>query len=113
MSFPSSMAVAGMGMPGAPGGMGGIPSGAMGGIGGVPSGPGSDAVHRNLMVNFLPPTWTSAELRGLFQQFGEIEECKVVMDRTTGNSKGYGFVKFVNRNDAENAMAQVQGFQAD
>lgn len=72
-----------------------------------------DEVHRNLMVNFLPPSWTSAEMRAFFQQFGEMEECKVIMDKATGTSKGYGFVKYVSRVDAENCLAQAQGMQVE
>ena len=70
-----------------------------------------DAMHRNLMVNYLPTSWTTADMQSFFQQFGPLEECRVIMDKETGNSKGYGFVKFINRLDAENAVAQAQGAQ--
>lgn len=77
------------------------------------AGGGEEDAHRNLMVNFLPSSWTSTEMRAFFQQFGEMEECKVIMDKATGTSKGYGFVKFVSRLDAESALTQAQGMQVE
>lgn len=72
-----------------------------------------DSIHRNLMVNYLPRTWGDSELRQYFTQYGEIESSKVVVDRTTNASKGYGFVKFVNRNEAEAAMTALQGQEVE
>jgi ELAV like protein 2/3/4 len=75
--------------------------------------PSGDVVHRNLMINFIPNTWTSDDLVSFFQQYGAIEEAKVPIDKATGSSKGYGFVKFITRQDAETALAEAQGMQID
>ncbi len=44
------------------------------------------------------------ELRKVFEKFGEIEYLKIIRDPKTKRSKGYGFVKFVNKKDAASAL---------
>jgi len=53
------------------------------------------------------PAWrTSSEaLRDTFAQYGTIVEAKVVTDRDTGRSRGFGFVTFSDPTEAENALA--------
>ena len=48
-----------------------------------------------------------------FEQFGEIEEAKVINDRETGRSRGFGFVTFVNDEDAMNAISAMDGTELD
>ncbi|CCW63437.1 unnamed protein product [Phytomonas sp. EM1] len=48
----------------------------------------------NLIVNYLPPLMDEAQLFQLFSQFGPIESIKVIYDRDTHESRGYGFVRF-------------------
>jgi len=48
----------------------------------------------NLIVNYLPETTTQSDLHNMFQGFGEIESCKLIRNHVTGQSLGYGFVKF-------------------
>eukprot|EP00668_Euglena_longa_P029096 GGOE01036438.1.p1 GENE.GGOE01036438.1~~GGOE01036438.1.p1 ORF type:complete len:341 (-),score=43.28 GGOE01036438.1:305-1204(-) len=52
-------------------------------------------------------------MQNFFTPYGAIESCKVVMDKAVGTSKGFGFVKFVSRKDAENCLLQAQGTQVD
>lgn len=79
----------------------------------VPAPQTVDDLHRNLMVNYLPETWSAAELTELFAPHGDIETCHVVMNKQTGISKGYGFVKYYQRADAENALVNCNGYQAE
>ena len=72
-----------------------------------------DDIHRNLMVNYIPEAWTQVELQNLFQQYGEIESCTVVINKQTQTSKGYGFVKFFHRADAESALEALNGYQIE
>eukprot|EP00668_Euglena_longa_P011901 GGOE01014321.1.p1 GENE.GGOE01014321.1~~GGOE01014321.1.p1 ORF type:complete len:395 (-),score=96.16 GGOE01014321.1:172-1269(-) len=65
------------------------------------------------MVNFLPSSWDSAALEALCSQYGPIESCKVVWDSARQRSKGYGFVKFVNKIDAESCLAGAQGIEVE
>lgn len=62
----------------------------------------------------LPYSMSEDELRDMCAEFGEIEECKLIMDFRTGRSKGFAFVKFATVEAAEAAMAalgeqEVQG----
>lgn len=57
-----------------------------------------------LYIGNLPYSMTEDELRDLCAQFGDIEECKLIMDFRTGRSKGFAFVKFATVDAATAAM---------
>lgn len=67
----------------------------------------------NLYVGYIPQTVDDNRLRELFTPFGKLTESKVVKDRTTGSSKGYGFVKFDSPADASAAVAHMNGYKID
>ena len=48
-----------------------------------------------------------------FERFGEISEAKVITDRDTGRSRGFGFVTFSNPGDADNAIGEMDGKELD
>ena len=50
---------------------------------------------------------TSDDLRALFEQFGEVSECKVIMDHETGRSKCYGFIEMPNEAEAYKAIVET------
>ncbi|MEZ4469107.1 MAG: RNA-binding protein [bacterium] len=52
-------------------------------------------------------------LRDAFERFGEVSDAKVITDRETGRSRGFGFVTFENANDADSAMQAMNGAQLD
>ncbi|EPS42954.1 hypothetical protein H072_3029 [Dactylellina haptotyla CBS 200.50] len=52
-------------------------------------------------------------LRAKFEEFGPVEEAVVVKDRDTGRSRGFGFVRFTNENDATNAMNAMNNTEFD
>ena len=60
-------------------------------------------------------SWDTSEdgMREAFERFGEVEFARVITDRDTGRSRGFGFVNFVNREDAEKAMAEMDGTELD
>jgi len=68
-----------------------------------------DDLHRNLIVFFVPREWDEAALKQYFESFGPVESAKVMLDRTTNTSRGFGFVKFASRTDAENAILTGNG----
>jgi len=72
----------------------------------------ADNLHRNLIVFFIPRDWDDAALKAYFESYGTVETCKVMMDRETAASRGFGFVKFVNRKDAENCVWTANGAEA-
>nr|XP_041567329.1 ELAV-like protein 2 isoform X9 [Taeniopygia guttata] len=65
----------------------------------------------NLIVNYLPQNMTQEELKSLFGSIGEIESCKLVRDKITGPSLGYGFVNYVDPKDAKKAVNTLNGFR--
>ena len=69
--------------------------------------------NSNLFVgNFSWNLWEE-DMRELFTPYGEIEEVKLIVDRMTGRSKGFGFVKFVNEEDAARAMEELNDKEVD
>ncbi|KAJ6701492.1 BRANCHPOINT-BRIDGING PROTEIN-LIKE [Salix koriyanagi] len=67
----------------------------------------------NLYIGYLPPNLEDDGLIGLFSSFGEIVMAKVIKDRITGLSKGYGFVKYRDVQMANNAIASMNGYRID
>ncbi|XP_022687245.1 ELAV-like protein 3 isoform X3 [Varroa jacobsoni] len=65
----------------------------------------------NLIVNYLPQTMTQEEIRSLFSSIGEVESCKLIRDKVTGQSLGYGFVNYVRAEDAEKAITTLNGLR--
>jgi RNA recognition motif-containing protein len=66
-----------------------------------------------LFVGGLSWNTTSEELRTAFARFGSVQEATVIMDRTTGRSRGFGFVSFENAADAAEAVKQMNGADLD
>ncbi|PIN16153.1 Splicing factor 1/branch point binding protein (RRM superfamily) [Handroanthus impetiginosus] len=67
----------------------------------------------NLYIGYLPPTMEDDGLINLFSSFGEIVMAKVIKDRVSGLSKGYGFVKYADVQQANNAIASMNGYKLD
>ncbi|MFO1406262.1 MAG: RNA-binding protein [Steroidobacteraceae bacterium] len=63
-----------------------------------------------LYVGNLPFSATDVELRNLFAQHGTVESAKVVTDRQTGRSRGFGFVDMPPA-DAEGAIKHLNGHE--
>uniref|UniRef100_A0A8C7CRG7 RRM domain-containing protein n=1 Tax=Oncorhynchus kisutch TaxID=8019 RepID=A0A8C7CRG7_ONCKI len=65
--------------------------------------------HFHVFVGDLSPEITTDDVKAAFGPFGRISDARVVKDIATGKSKGYGFVSFFNKWDAENAIQQMGG----
>lgn len=65
----------------------------------------------NLIVNYLPQSLTDEEFRSMFMSIGTINSCKIIRDRATGYSYGFGFVDYQRAEDAENAISTLNGLQ--
>uniref|UniRef100_A0A915IAS7 RRM domain-containing protein n=1 Tax=Romanomermis culicivorax TaxID=13658 RepID=A0A915IAS7_ROMCU len=65
--------------------------------------------HFHVFVGDLSPEIDNKTLKDAFAPFGEISDVKVIRDLQTLKSKGYGFVSFVRREDAERAIEQMNG----
>lgn len=62
----------------------------------------------NIYVGNLPFSTTEDDLRELFTEYGEVLSAKVIMDRETGRSRGFGFIE-MGDNSARNAIAELDG----
>ncbi|KAL6616606.1 hypothetical protein ACP70R_038876 [Stipagrostis hirtigluma subsp. patula] len=62
-----------------------------------------------LFVGGLSWNTNDQSLKDAFSSFGEVSEARVITDRETGRSKGFGFVNFMNSEDAKNAMSSMDG----
>lgn len=65
--------------------------------------------HYHIFVGDLSPEIETQTLREAFAPFGEISDCRVVRDPQTFKSKGYGFVSFVKKAEAEIAIGTMNG----
>ncbi|MBX3240244.1 MAG: RNA-binding protein [Chitinophagaceae bacterium] len=61
----------------------------------------------NLYVGNLSWNMTEDDLRNLFEQYGTVTSIKIVKDRETGRSKGFGFVEMENDTEAQNALSSL------
>ena len=52
---------------------------------------------------------TDEDLKNLFSDFGEVSSSKVITDRETGRSRGFGFVEMPEEADAKKAMEELDG----
>ena len=64
---------------------------------------------KKLYVGNLTYEVTDAGLQQLFGEFGSVRSAQVVMDRDTGRSKGFGFVELSNDQEADQAIAALNG----
>jgi RNA recognition motif-containing protein len=63
----------------------------------------------NIYVGNLSYQMSEDELREAFGAFGEVSSVKILMDRETGRSRGFGFVEMPNQSEAETAIAKLNG----
>jgi RNA recognition motif-containing protein len=64
---------------------------------------------KKLYVGNLPFSMTEEELRELFEQHGSTVSVRVITDRETGRSRGFGFVEFEDESSAEKALQALDG----
>ena len=63
----------------------------------------------NIYVGNLSYQSTEDELRDLFAEFGDVVSAKLIVDKFTGQSKGFGFVEMSNNSEAQKAMDELNG----
>jgi RNA recognition motif-containing protein len=66
-----------------------------------------------LYVGNLSFNTTNQDLNDLFGEIGTVESANVVEDRDTGRSRGFGFVEMSSKEEADNAIAQLNGKEVD
>lgn len=63
----------------------------------------------NIFVAGLSYQISDADLKELFEEYGEVTSAKVITDRETRRSKGFGFVEMENDDEATNAINELNG----
>ena len=62
---------------------------------------------KKIYVGNLPYSSNDQSLESLFAQFGTVQSAKVIIDRESGRSKGFGFIEMSSDEEAQNAIAQL------
>ena len=68
---------------------------------------------RKLYVGNLPYTATESALSEKFEPSGTVESCKLIIDRDTGQSKGFGFIEMGSDSEAQAAIDSLNGTDFD
>ena len=62
---------------------------------------------KKLFIGNLSWELTNEELKATFEAIGEVEDAAIIFDRETGRSRGFGFVTFVNDEDGQKAINEL------
>ncbi|MBG0860490.1 MAG: RNA-binding protein [Bacteroidales bacterium] len=63
----------------------------------------------NIYVGSLNFKMVEAELKELFEEYGEVASAKIIFDKYSGKSKGFGFVEMPNEAEAKKAIEELNG----
>ncbi len=66
---------------------------------------------KKLYVGSLPYSVSEEELKNIFEGYGAVESARIITDKFTGQSKGFGFVEMSNADEAAKAIEGVNGKQ--
>ena len=66
-----------------------------------------------LYVGNLPLSYSESDLENLFTSYPSVISCKLIIDRDTNRSKGFGFVEFSSKDEANKAINDLNGKDAD
>lgn len=65
----------------------------------------------NIFVGNLPYSSTEQQLRDMFAQYGQVSSSRIISDRETQRSRGFGFVEMPNDNEGRAAIDALNGYQ--
>lgn len=68
---------------------------------------------QNLFIGSLAYATNDDSLKAFFEQVGPVASARVITDRESGRSKGFGFVEFENESDNQKAVDQLNGKELD
>ncbi len=66
-----------------------------------------------LLIRNLARTTTESEIQTLFEEHGNVQSCTLVMDKKSGESKGFGFIEMPKVGDAKAAMKNLNNKEID
>ena len=64
----------------------------------------------NIYVANIPFKASEQELKGLFEEYGEVSSAKIIMDKVTQRSRGFGFIEMSDDSAARQAITSLNGF---
>lgn len=64
---------------------------------------------KKIYVANIPFNATEQDIKDLFSDYGEVVSVKIITDKFTGQSKGFGFVEMGSENDAKKTIAELNG----
>lgn len=67
----------------------------------------------NILVGNLGPNVTEQDIRALFEKHGAVKRLKMMTDRWTGLSRGFGFIQMKTDSEAEGAIGALNGSELD
>ncbi len=66
-----------------------------------------------LFVGSLPYSLTEEQLESIFKEVGKVESAKIIFDRDSNRSKGFGFVEMSTEDEAQAAIKQLNGKEVE
>ncbi len=63
----------------------------------------------NIYVGNLAYTATEETLKQLFEEFGQVTTAKIITDKFTGSSRGFGFIEMLSEEEAQQAITELNG----
>ncbi|HAN78519.1 MAG TPA: RNA-binding protein [Bacteroidales bacterium] len=63
----------------------------------------------NIFIGSLPFSLSEGDLKSYFEEYGEVSTVKIITDKFTGRSKGYGFVEMPSDDEAQKAIDELNG----
>lgn len=63
----------------------------------------------NIYVGNLNYKLNEEDLKGIFEEYGSVDSCKIIMDKHTGRSKGFGFVEMADDEAGKKAIDELNG----
>jgi RNA recognition motif-containing protein len=70
-------------------------------------------VIMNIFVGSLPFSLEEAELKGFFEEYGEVASARIITDKFSGRSKGFGFIEMPVEEEAKKAIEELNGAEVD
>ena len=67
----------------------------------------------NIYVGNLSYKIEEAELKEVFEEYGEVTSVKIITDKYSGRSKGFGFIEMTNEDEAKKAIEELNGKEFD
>lgn len=67
----------------------------------------------NIFVGSLPYSLKESKLQEIFEEYGEVSSVKIITDKFSGKSKGFGFVEMPDDEDALTAIEELDGYEVE